>query len=182
MWLWIPASSKFVLKFLGFEWDWYLERITAAQPWDYFCLFPETTDSVHRKISLCSPSLSLWSSLIISPEMYAGWWPGCHWQSSWELTQPWNLNEDDLFHVGSDICWALGWDQWQKGPMCQYQAAHWQKNPFIFNQNFLNKAVWFGGKDMSELGHCFLMLLSHLGERELESSSPRYHFPLMLPV
>lgn len=66
---------------------------------------------------------------------------------------------------------------------CANTRLHSNKKPFIFDQKFLNKIVWFGGKDMSELGCLyFLMLLCHLGERELESSSPRHHFLLMLPV
>lgn len=48
---------------------------------------------------------------------------------------------------------------------CANARLHTDKKPLIFDEKCLNKLVWFGSRDMSELGHYFLMLLCHLGER-----------------
>lgn len=54
----------------------------------------------------------------------------------------------DLTAVGH---WAVISDR--KVP-CANIRLHTAKTPFVFDQGFLNKLVWFGGKDMSGLGHC----------------------------
>lgn len=42
--------------------------------------------------------------------------------------------------------------------LCASSRLHTDKNPLIFDQKFLNKVVWFGGKDMDELSHCISSL------------------------
>lgn len=102
------------------------------------------TDHVTRNISLCSPSLSHWNSLICQ-EICFEWYPGWHYQWSCELTYHFHLNEDDLFHVISNSCKAWGYDQWQKGSVWQYQTAYWQRSiPFWLKlaNSFNKNAVW----------------------------------------
>lgn len=163
----------------------YLERMTAVQPWDYFCLYPETTEGLETLSTGKYPLLPILVSLELSHHLsgavlwLVAWLPSLsvilgidtalehkwRWLIScgiWQLldTGLWSVTEG--FHVPMPGCTLT-------------------KKTLIFDQKCLNKLVWFGSRDMSELGHYFLMLLCHLGERSWKLSA-RHHFLLMLPV